>query len=164
VVNDVVALNGTTYISIQAGTNQNPATQTAYWSVMAAKGTDGAVSLAGAQTLSNKTMTSTKYVVDPLGSISGTNTLDLAAATEYTATIAGATTFSFTNEPGADEAQVVYLRLTNAGSTTISWPAGTRFAGGTAPTFTTSGVDLLAIKLDPVSLKMMIFVIGLDIK
>jgi hypothetical protein len=109
-------------------------------------------------------MTSTKYVVDPLGSISGTNTLDLAAATEYTATIAGATTFSFTNEPGADEAQVVYLRLTNAGSTTISWPAGTRFAGGTAPTFTTSGVDLLAIKLDPVSLKMMIFVIGLDIK
>lgn len=39
---DVVSLNGNSYIAILAGTNQNPATATTYWQVMAQKGTDGA--------------------------------------------------------------------------------------------------------------------------
>jgi hypothetical protein len=39
VVNDVVSYNGSSYISIQNGTNQNPATQTAYWSIIALIGT-----------------------------------------------------------------------------------------------------------------------------
>lgn len=42
-VNDVVSLNGSSYLAIQAGTNQDPATQTAYWLVLAAKGDTGAV-------------------------------------------------------------------------------------------------------------------------
>ena len=41
-VNDVVSLNGSSYLAIQASTNQNPATQTAYWLVLAAKGDTGA--------------------------------------------------------------------------------------------------------------------------
>lgn len=41
-VNDVVSLSGSSYLAIQAGTNQNPATQTAYWLVLAAKGDTGA--------------------------------------------------------------------------------------------------------------------------
>lgn len=43
VTNDVVSLSGSSYLAIQAGTNQNPATQTAYWLVLAAKGDTGAV-------------------------------------------------------------------------------------------------------------------------
>lgn len=39
--NDVVTLNGTSYAAIQASTNQNPATATAYWMVLASKGSDG---------------------------------------------------------------------------------------------------------------------------
>lgn len=163
-VNDVVVRNSQTYISIQAGTNQDPATQTAYWTLMAAKGADGEVSLTGAQTLTNKTITSAKYTVSALGSISGAQTLDLAAATEFTATLTGATTLSFSNAPGAGSGQVVYLRLTNAGATTITWPANTKFAGGTAPTLTSSGVDVLAVKYDLATTTYQVFVIGLDVK
>ena len=40
-VDDIVVRNNQSYISIQAGTNQDPATATAYWTLMAAKGADG---------------------------------------------------------------------------------------------------------------------------
>ena len=83
--NDVVSYNGSSYLAIQASTNQNPATQTAYWMVLAAKGdagtgissitagtglsggtitTSGTIAidstvatLTGSQTLTNKTLT-----------------------------------------------------------------------------------------------------------
>ena len=160
--NDIVTLSGASYIATAQTTGVSP--PSANWSLLADKGTDGAVTLATAQTLTNKTITSAKYVVSALGSISGTNTLDLAAATEFTATLTGATTFAFSNAPGAGNAQVVYLRLTNAGSTTITWPANTKFAGGTAPTLTSSGVDLLAVKYDLTTTTYQVFVIGLDVK
>lgn len=161
---DIVTSSGNSYICILTTTSGILATNTTYWNVLAQKGADGEVTLATAQTLSNKTITSAKYVVSALGSISGTNTLDLAAATEFTATLTGATTFAFSNAPGAGAAQVVYLRLTNAGSTTIFWPANTKFAGGTAPTLTSSGVDLLAVKYDLTTTTYQVFVIGLDVK
>lgn len=41
VVDDVVSLSGSSYVCIQAGTNQNPSTATAYWEQMSQKGTDG---------------------------------------------------------------------------------------------------------------------------
>ena len=41
-VNDVVSLSGSSYLAIQASTNQNPSTATAYWLVLAAKGDTGA--------------------------------------------------------------------------------------------------------------------------
>ena len=40
-VDDIVVRNNQSYISIQAGSNQDPATATAYWTLMAAKGVDG---------------------------------------------------------------------------------------------------------------------------
>jgi hypothetical protein len=42
-VNDVVTVSGTSYLAIQASTNQNPTTATAYWQVLAAKGDTGPV-------------------------------------------------------------------------------------------------------------------------
>jgi len=41
VVNDLVTYNNSSYICIQNGTNQNPATQTAYWNIVALAGTNG---------------------------------------------------------------------------------------------------------------------------
>ena len=41
VVDDVVSLSGSSYVCIQAGTNQNPSTATAYWEQMSQAGTDG---------------------------------------------------------------------------------------------------------------------------
>ena len=46
-VNDVVSLSGSSYLAIQASTNQNPATQTAYWLVLAAKGETGSGDVSG---------------------------------------------------------------------------------------------------------------------
>jgi hypothetical protein len=46
-VNDVVSLSGSSYLAIQASTNQNPATQTAYWLVLAAKGDTGSGDISG---------------------------------------------------------------------------------------------------------------------
>tara|TARA_R100001440_G_scaffold65352_1_gene86174 strand:- start:1256 stop:2149 length:894 start_codon:yes stop_codon:yes gene_type:complete len=40
-IDDAVSHSGSSYICIQAGTNQNPSTATAYWQVMATAGTDG---------------------------------------------------------------------------------------------------------------------------
>tara|TARA_R100000231_G_scaffold28612_1_gene25397 strand:+ start:1089 stop:1955 length:867 start_codon:yes stop_codon:yes gene_type:complete len=45
-VDDIVVRTNQSYISIQAGTNQDPATATAYWTLMAAAGTDVAAALA----------------------------------------------------------------------------------------------------------------------
>jgi hypothetical protein len=103
------------------------------------------------------------YTVINLGSVSGTQTLNLAAASEWTATIAGSTTFAFTNTLAANTSEVVMLRLTNAGAFTITWPANTKFAAKTAPVFTSSGVDLVGVQYDTVSATYMVFVIGLNI-
>lgn len=44
---DVVTFNGSSYVALQAGTNQNPGTATAYWSVLASKGDQGTTGTAG---------------------------------------------------------------------------------------------------------------------
>lgn len=41
VVNDMVTYTGSSYISILAGTNQNPATANTYWTVLAQAGSNG---------------------------------------------------------------------------------------------------------------------------
>jgi hypothetical protein len=104
------------------------------------------------------------YTVTALGSISGTQTLNLATASEWTMTITGATTIAFSNVPAAGNSQVVYIRFTNAGSAAITWPSGTQFPAGTAPTFTTSGVDLIGVKYDTTSSTYFVFVIGLNME
>jgi hypothetical protein len=53
--NDIVTYDNQTYICILQSTGNLP-TNTTYWSLLAAKGTDGAVTLSTAQTLTNKTI------------------------------------------------------------------------------------------------------------
>jgi hypothetical protein len=99
------------------------------------------------------------FTVVALGSVSGTQTLNLASASMWTATITGATTFAFTNTLGSNTSEAVYLRLSGAGSHTVSWPAGTMFSNGTAPTFST-GIDLVGVLYDVVSSAYMVFMFG----
>src|SRR5262249_60857933 len=47
-VNDAVAYNGTSYFSIQAGTNHQPDTSSSFWTVLAQKGDTGATGASGA--------------------------------------------------------------------------------------------------------------------
>ena len=113
------------------------------------------------------TLKGVKVTLSGLGTLTtGTTTIDLATAQVFTATIPAANTITiaFSNAPAAGQSQVVLLRLTNAGSGTIVWPASTKFTGGTAPTLTASGVDVLGVYYDDTTTTYMVFVIGLNVK
>lgn len=82
--------------------------------------------------------------VNTLGSDGGTRTVDYTQGHVVTATVSTSTnTFAFTNPPASGRGGSFTLILTNGGSQTVNWPASVKWAGGTAPTLTTSGVDIL---------------------
>jgi hypothetical protein len=77
-----------------------------------------------------------------LGSISGATDVDLATGNVFSATITGATTFSFINPPSGTWLTGFVLVLTNAGAN-VTWPVSVDWPGGTEPTLTVTGVDVL---------------------
>ena len=140
-------------------------------------GTPSAVNLAAAATEetgsgslvfgTTPVLTGVRVTLSDRGTLTtGTTTLDLATAQVFTATITAANTITiaFSNAPSAGQSQVVLLRLTNAGAGTIVWPANTKFTGGTAPTLTASGVDVLGVYYDVTTTTYMVFTIGLNVK
>ena len=107
-----------------------------------------------------------KMVVSALGTLTtGTTTINLASAQVYTATITATNTitFAFSNAPSAGQSQVVLMRLTNGGSGTIVWPAGTKFPSAVAPILSTAGVDMLGIYYDVTTTTYMVFTIGINV-
>lgn len=134
--------------------------------------TTGNISVSGAGKIASSVMDSPvvkggKSVVVNLGALStGTTTINLTAAQVFTATIAASAvvTFAFSNPPAAGEAQMIVLRLTNAGAGTIIWPAGTKYAGGALSSLTTSGIDMLGVFYDTTTSTYMVFVLGKDMK
>ena len=76
------------------------------------------------------------------GSVTGNQILDASSAAHFSATIAGATTFFFTVD-ATTPVNVIMIELTNPGAFSIIWPASVKWPGGSPPTFTVSGVDLL---------------------
>ena len=82
-----------------------------------------------------------------LGNISGTATLDFDVANEWDATVTGVVTIALSNVPATGTFVVGGgLKLTNGGSSAVTWPAAFKWEGGTAPTLTTAGVDYIAFK------------------
>lgn len=74
----------------------------------------------------------------------GTQDINLTLGNSVTATVDTSTnTFTFSNPTASDELCGFTLELTNGGSQTVNWPGTVDWAGGTAPTLTTSGVDYL---------------------
>ncbi len=80
-----------------------------------------------------------------IGSIGGgTQDIDLTLGNSVSGTVdTSTTTFTFSNPTASDELCVFTLVLTNGGSQTVNFPAAVDWAGGTAPTLTTAGVDIL---------------------
>lgn len=68
--------------------------------------------------------------------------LDLAVGTGWTVTATGDITFTIAN-PTADLMYGIVVKITNGGAHTIVWPAAVKWAGGVAPTLTTSGTDIV---------------------
>jgi hypothetical protein len=74
----------------------------------------------------------------------GTQDMDLTLGNVVTATVdTSANTFTFSNPPATGKSGSFTLILTNGGSQTVNWPGAVDWAGGTAPTLTTSGVDVI---------------------
>jgi len=80
-----------------------------------------------------------------IGSIGGgTQDIDLTLGNSVSGTVdTSTTTFTFSNPTASDELCIFTLVLTNGGSQTVNFPASVDWAGGTAPTLTTAGTDIL---------------------
>jgi len=70
---------------------------------------------------------------------------DLSLGNVFTKTISGTTTLTVSNVPASGTVGYVVLELTNAGSATLNWFTGVKWAGGTAPTLTTAGKDIISM-------------------
>jgi len=77
------------------------------------------------------------------GSITTATTIDLENGNVHTATIGGNLTLTFSNPIASGDATSFVLELTNGGAYTLTFPASVDWEGGTAPTLTAAGVDIL---------------------
>ena len=69
--------------------------------------------------------------------------VDLSLGNVQTYTLSGSQTLTFTNPPASGTSGSFTLILTNGGSATLTWPGSVDWAAATAPTLTSSGVDVL---------------------
>mgnify|MGYP003627944084 FL=1 len=85
------------------------------------------------------------FTTNAIGSIGGgAQTIDLTLGNSVSGTVdTSTTTFTFSNPTASDELCMFSLILTNGGSQTVNFPSSVDWEGGTAPTLTASGVDLL---------------------
>jgi hypothetical protein len=105
-------------------------------------GGEDVTTLAG--TLSGGALQDYAEITNALGSISGTQDINLELGNSVTAAIAGATTFTFSNPAGGTSLSGFTLKLSNAASS-VTWPASVLWPdAGTPPTLSTNNkVDIL---------------------
>jgi len=104
--------------------------------------------------------------VNAIGSTGGgTQDINLALGNVVTATVdTSANTFTFSNPPASGKCGSFTIILTNGGSQTVNWPGAVDWAGGTAPTLTTSGRDVLTFTTVDGGTIWYGFAAGLDMK
>lgn len=93
--------------------------------------------------------------------------IDLATGNYFTKTISTTTAFTVTNVPSAGTAVSFILDLTNGGSAAVSWSTGftsVKYAGGTAPTLTASGRDVLGFFTHDGGTTWVCLLLGKDVK
>lgn len=72
----------------------------------------------------------------------GSSAVDCSLGNHFTRTVTGATSWTASNVPASRYYGFV-LRLTNGGLGAQTWFSNTKWAGGTAPTLTAAGTDIL---------------------
>lgn len=97
---------------------------------------------------------------------SGTTTIPADGRHDvFTATAAtGGTTWAFTTTAPAGVVSGFVLELTDGGSQTQTWPAGTQWTGGTEPSLTAAGKDVLVFYTYDGGATWVGVVAGLDVK
>lgn len=118
-----------------------------------------------AQTLSNKTMAAPVLTGPVENKVAmAANAIDLTTGTVFVKTISAATTFTISGVGAAGFVSSFVLDLTNGGAFTITWWATIKWAGGTAPTLTAPGRDLLGFMTHDGGTTWTGFVLGKDVK
>lgn len=113
------------------------------------------------QTLLNKTLTGLK---ETKVAMTGVN-IDCSAANYFTKTFtAGAVSLTMSNIPASGVTAAGIVETINAGLATITYPTGSKWAGGTAPTLTSSGKDVLGWYVNDGGTTINWFVMGKDVK
>ena len=99
------------------------------------------------------------------GTGGGTQDFDIALGNVHTATVdTSANTFTFSNPSATGKSCSFTLILTNGGSQTVNWPGAVDWAGGTAPTLTTAGIDILTFMTIDAGTIWYGFLAGADMK
>lgn len=104
--------------------------------------------------------------VNAIGSIGGgTQDIDLELGNVVSGTVdTSTTTFTFSNPVASGRASSFTFIVTNGGSQTVNWPASVDWAGGTAPTLTAAGVDVLSFLTTDGGTTWYGFAAGLDMQ
>lgn len=92
------------------------------------------------------------------------NNIDLATGNVFTKTISAATTLTVSNVPATGTTASFILDLTNGGSAAITWWSGVKWAGGTIPTLTAAGRDVLGFFTHDGGTTWTGLVLGKDVK
>jgi hypothetical protein len=104
--------------------------------------------------------------VNAVGDVGGgTDALDITSGNVVTATVStGTQTFTFTNPSATGKACSFTLHLTNGGSQTVNWPGAVDWPDGSAPSLTSSGLDVLVFTTIDAGTTWLGFTAGLDVK
>ena len=102
------------------------------------------VYLTGAQTISDKTLTTpiVNGLIETAITMSANN-IDVRQGAVFLKTISAATTLTVSGAPASGKVASFILRLTNGGAAVVTWWSGIKWDSGTAPTLTAAGKDNL---------------------
>jgi hypothetical protein len=90
--------------------------------------------------------------------------VDLSLGNVQTYTLSGNQTLTFTNPPATGKAGSFTLHVTNGSSATLTWPTSVDWAGGTPPTLTSSGLDVVTFTTIDGGTIWLGFLAGADVK
>lgn len=85
-------------------------------------------------------------IVNPIGTISTATAIDFSLGNVATAVMTSGGSFTLTNPPTSGIYGKIKLILTNGGTGTSIFPATVKWAGGSTPTLTTSGIDIITLE------------------
>ena len=103
-------------------------------------------------------------IVNAVGTVSSSTAINFALGNVVTAVLASGGAFTISNAPTSGIYGKFKLILTNGGTVTDPWHASVKFAGGTTPTLTTSGIDILTFETIDGGTNWYAVVEGLDMK
>ena len=103
-------------------------------------------------------------IVNAVGTVSGATAINFALGNVATAVLASGGSFTISNAPTSGIYGKFKLILTNGGTVADPWHSSVKFAGGTTPTLTTSGIDILTFETIDGGTNWYAVVEGLDMK